>query len=158
MASSLENSLPRTGLPFSTVPKIYDTYLCKELSDKSPAPEVDLLDLDDNRLKVLQSSAAYFSKQDRFRAVERLQLETGRVYMENEEWKYAIRVLRPLWQTLSWRHAGWWHLVEEVGWALWQCARNAGDWETLVAVEWELLSDCMSTPMYAKLPISFCSV
>lgn len=129
-------------LSVSRFPSIYDTYLCHEVSNLSPLPESGLIDIYDKRLRILQSSAGYFARQDRFRDVERLQLETARVYMQNEEWVNAIRVLKPLWQTLSWRQGGWWQLVQEVNRALRDCARKVGDKEILVAVEWELMSDC----------------
>lgn len=122
---------------------IYDTYLCKDRLSRSSTPEVDLLGLPDARLKILQSSIGYFSKKEQTRAVERLQLETARVFMEEKEWKNAIRVLIPLWQTVSWRQAGWWLLVEEIDWSLKRCAHNVGDAETLLAVEWELMNNCM---------------
>lgn len=126
----------------STIPSIYDSYLCKELSSRSPLPEIESEGSYETCLRTLQSSAGYFLKQDRIRAVERLQFETARVYMQEEQWSNALRVLRPLWQTLSWRQAGWWHLVEEVDWALRECARMVGDSGTLISVEWELLSKC----------------
>ncbi|MCJ1266155.1 hypothetical protein MMC22_006037 [Lobaria immixta] len=129
----------------STIPSIYDTYLCKELSSRSPLSETEAEDSYETRLRTLQSSAGYFLKQDRIRAVERLQFETARVYMEEQQWGNALRVMRPLWQTLSWRQAGWWHLVEEVDWALRECARMVGDSDTLIAVEWELLSKLSAT-------------
>lgn len=80
------------------------------------------------------------------RAVERLQFATGKVFMQQKQWGNALRVMRPLWESLSWRRAGWWQLVEEVDWALRECARMACDPETLIAVEWELLSK--SRPPY----------
>lgn len=126
-----------------TLSSIYDTYLCKDLLSRSPTPEIDLLDLPNSRLKSLQSSVGYFSKQGRTRTVERLKFETARVYLEEKEWKNAMKILIPLWQTISWRQAGWWHLVEEINWALKRCAHNVGDAETLLAVEWELMNNCM---------------
>lgn len=143
MTASSEDAVAKNASPsVSLLPSIYDTYLCHEVSNLSPLPESDLIDVYDKRLRILQSSAGYFAKQDRFRDVERLQLETARVYMQKEEWVNAIRVLKPLWQTLSWRQGGWWQLVQEVDWALRDCARKVGDGETLIAVEWELLSNC----------------
>lgn len=143
MAVPVEGFSTRDSVPSaSTIPSIYDTYLCKELSSRSPLPEEVPEDSYETCLRTLQSSAGYFLKQDRIRAVERLQFETARVYMQEKQWGNALRVMRPLWQTLSWRQAGWWHLVEEVDWALRECARMVGDSDTLIAVEWELLSKC----------------
>lgn len=124
------------------LPPIYDTYLCKDLLSRSPTPEIDLLDLSGSRLRILQSSAGYFSKQGRLRTVERLQLETARLFIEEREWKNAIKILLPLWYTISWRQAGWWNLLEEIDWALKKCAINVGEAETLLAVEWELMNNC----------------
>ncbi|MCJ1468758.1 hypothetical protein MMC07_007388 [Pseudocyphellaria aurata] len=141
MAAQVQSFVTRNSSPpASTVPSIYDTYLCKELSAKSPVSETELDGSYETCLRTLQSSAGYFLKQDRMRAVERLQFETARVYMQEKQWGNALRVMKPLWQTLSWRQAGWWHLVGEVNWALRECARMVGDSDTLIAVEWELLS------------------
>lgn len=143
MAVPVEGFSIRDPVPSaSTIPSIYDTYLCKELSSRSPLPEKEPEENYETCLRTLQSSAGYFLKQDRIRAVERLQFETARVYMQEKQWGNALRVMRPLWQTLSWRQAGWWNLVEEVDWALRECARMVGDSDTLIAVEWELLSKC----------------
>lgn len=147
MAAPVQSFVTRNSSPSaSTVPSIYDTYLCKELSAKSPGLETELDGSYETCLRTLQSSAGYFLKQDRIRAVERLQFETARVYMQEKQWGNALRVMRPLWQTLSWRQAGWWHLVGEVNWALRECARMVGDSDTLIAVEWELLSKCRWHP------------
>lgn len=143
MAAPAQGFPPRNSPPAeSSTLSIYDTYLYKELSRRSPNSELGVEDDYETRLRVLQASAGYFLKQDLIRAVERLQLETGRLYMQKNEWANAIRIIRPLWQTLSWRRAGWWRLVEEVAWALRECARMVGDRDTLIAVEWELLSQC----------------
>ncbi len=125
----------------SRLPPIYDTYLCKErLSIWTNPPETVSLDSYEARLRILQASSGYFLELDRMRAVERLQFATGKVFMQQKQWGNALRVMRPLWESLSWRRAGWWQLVEEVDWALRECARMACDPETLIAVEWELLS------------------
>ncbi len=93
-------------------------------------------------MRTLQRSADYFADRDQVRSVERLQLEMARVHMKNEQWEKAARVLTPLWQTLSWRKAGWWQMLEEVDWALRDCATRIRNLETLIAVNWELLNTC----------------
>lgn len=145
MAAPVKRFSTRNSPPTEStipIPSIYDTYLYKELSRRSPDPDLGIEDNYETRLKILQSSAGYFLKQDRIRAVERLQLETARLYMQEKQWANAIRIIKPLWQTLSWRRAGWWRLVEEVACALRECARMMGDSDTLIAVEWELLNEC----------------
>ncbi len=124
------------------LPSIYDTYLCTE-----PAGDLPILirngpDEYTALLRTLQRSADHFAERDQARVVERLQFEMAKLHMGHRQWERAMRVLLPLWQTLSWRKAGWWSLLEEVGWAVRECARSVRDAETLVAVEWELMSRC----------------
>lgn len=124
------------------MPSIYDTYLCRE-----PADDVSMLirngpDEYTASLRTLQRSADYFAERDHIRAVERLQLEIARLHVRFNQWERATRVLVPLWQTLSWRRAGWWKLLEEVDWLLRECARSVQDAETLISVEWELRNEC----------------
>lgn len=127
----------------STMPSIYDTYLCRD-----PAGDVPLLirngpDEYSALLRTLQRSADHYSGKDQTRTVERLQFEMVKLHMENQQWQRAMRLLVPLWQTLSWRQSGWWNLLEELDRALKTCALAVRDAETIVAVEWELLNRCM---------------
>ncbi len=94
-------------------------------------------------LRTLQRSADHWAEKDHTRTVERLQLEIARLHMRNKQWQRGMRTLVPLWQTLTWRQAGWWSMLEEVDWALKECATNVRDAETLVGVEWELMNRCM---------------
>ena len=140
----------------SAISTIYDTYLCRE-----PANDVPMLirngpDEYTALLRTLQRSADYYAEKNHTRAVERLQLEIGRVHMHNKRWDRAARVLISLSQTLSWRRAGWWVLLEEVDWALRDCARRIGDLPTLISVEWELMCSCKHKP--ALLGISTLSL
>ncbi len=123
-------------------PAVFDTYLCTE-----PAGDVALLirngpDEYTASMRTLQRSADYFAEKNQGRAVERLQWEMAKVHMQHEQWERATRTLTPLWQTLSWRKSGWWQLLEEVDWALHECATRIRSLETLIAVDWELSSNC----------------
>ena len=126
----------------SSITSIYSTYLCQE-----PANDVPMLirngpDEYTASLRTLQRSAEYFAEKEYNRAVERLQLEMGRLHMQHKQWERAARVLIPLWQTLSWRRAGWWQLLQETDWALRECVRSIQDKEILIAIDWELLNEC----------------
>lgn len=142
---SRQSSINKQDFPSSpapSMPSIYDTYLCRE-----PADDVSMLirngpDEYTASLRTLQRSADYFAERDHIRAVERLQLEIARLHVRFNQWERATRVLVPLWQTLSWRRAGWWKLLEEVDWLLRECARSVQDAETLISVEWELRNEC----------------
>lgn len=127
----------------SSTPSIYSTYICRE-----PVGDVALLmnngpDEYTALLRTLQRSADHWAEKDHTRTVERLQLEIARLHMRNKQWQRGMRTLVPLWQTLTWRQAGWWSMLEEVDWALKECATNVRDAETLVGVEWELMNRCM---------------
>lgn len=128
--------------PTATIPSIYDTYLCKDPANDVPILNRNGPDEYTAKMRTLQRSADYFAERDQVRTVERLQLQMARVHMEQRQWERAARVLTPLWQTLSWRRSGWWHLLEEVDWALRDCATRVRDLETLIAVDWELLNKC----------------
>lgn len=127
----------------SSAPSIYSTYVCRE-----PVGDVTFLinngpDEYTSLLRTLQRSADHWAEKDHTRTVERLQLEIARLHMRNKQWQRAMRTLVPLWQTLTWRQAGWWSMLEEVDWALKECAMAVRDAEALVGVEWELMNRCM---------------
>lgn len=69
-----------------------------------------------------------------------MKLRLAENLMSEEAWDDALKVLRPLWQTMSYRNEGWWDIVEEAGWALRAVAAQTGDGGTLVAVDWELMN------------------
>ena len=76
------------------------------------------------------------------RSVQELKLELARELIGLQAWDDALRVLRPLWQAMTYRTEGWWDIVEEVGWTLRSVARRTGDRGTVVAVDWELMNSC----------------
>ena len=119
--------------------RTYDTYLCPEPHQEYPLPGHDGVDHSELIVDALQLAIREFSSRGQKRAAERLKLDLAREEMHRGNWMDAMHVLRPLWQSLSWREEGWWALMEEVGWALRDCAGHVGDAVSIVAVEWELL-------------------
>ena len=118
----------------------YDTYLCPE-----PHQEFGLKERFNYSallIETLWKAAEHFSQRQQTHAVERAAFEVAGEHLRSENWNQAWTLLKPLWQNLSWRKTGWWDLVEEVSWAVRACAIALTDGETLVAVEWELHSDC----------------
>ena len=71
---------------------------------------------------------------------ESLSLEIAEEYMRMNSWLEAYETLRPLWSALTWRHSGWWYLMERFAWALRECALRVKDSETVLRVDWELLN------------------
>ena len=88
----------------------------------------------------LRSSIALLEQKKLLRSVQELKLELAKELIELQTWDDALRVLRPLWQSMSYRNEGWWDIVEEVGWTLRMLARRTGDRGTVVAVDWELMN------------------
>lgn len=130
----------------STPPKtrthIYDTYLAPEPYDEYPLSETAGTTHSRLILEYLNASSREFSKRGQMRMVESQKLDIAREYMRLGEWPLAADVLRFIWPSLTWRRDGWWHLMEEFGWALRECAWQTQDVETLLKVDWELMNSC----------------
>ena len=121
---------------------MYDTYLCPEPYIEYALPGRSTFDYAGSLTETLLKSSKHFSSRQQHRAAERIAFDIARELMRVGRWNDAMLHLKPMWQKLTWRRSGWWKLVDEVSWAVRACARHVGDGETLVAVEWELLSDC----------------
>ncbi|KAL8734789.1 MAG: hypothetical protein Q9181_003050 [Wetmoreana brouardii] len=126
------------------MPAIYDTFLVQEPLRQDPFAVTQNPSDTVTLLEVYNKSSDYFSERSRRRAVERLQYEIGLLYMREGRWKKALDVLRPLWQSVSWRREGWWGLLGGLGEAVRECARECGDRETVVMAGWE--SMCTDFP------------
>ncbi len=119
------------------MPTLYDTYLIQEPLRQDPFAVTHNPHDTATLIDVYGKSIHYFEERNRRRAAERLQYELGLLYVQRGEWKRALKVLEPLWRTVSWRREGWWvmlgRLVERVG----ECAVRCGDAETVVKRSWE---------------------
>ena len=125
----------------------YDTYLCPEPHEEFPLPGKDGVDHSRLILEALDGASEEFEVRGQKRAVQQLALEIANEEMRAQNWTAALRVLRQLWQGMTWRKEGWWSLTEAVGWALRDCARNTGDAGSVVAAEWELLCNGTDRPL-----------
>jgi trafficking protein particle complex subunit 11 len=94
----------------------------------------------ESALSTLRSSITLLEQKKLLRSVQELKLQLAKELIELEAWDDALRVLRPLWQGMSYRNEGWWDIVEEVGWTLRMVARRMGDRGTVIAVDWELMN------------------
>ncbi|KAF2472011.1 uncharacterized protein BDR25DRAFT_342051 [Lindgomyces ingoldianus] len=125
--------------------QMYDHYLVPEPHLESPIEGTTggfehWKDIVEN----LNSAAIEFNAREQTRKVEQLQLEVSRTLLHVKRYEDAFKVLRPLWQSMSWRYEGWWNLASEVLWALHECALRIQDPETFLATEWELYSKVFS--------------
>ncbi|KAH6678509.1 Gryzun, putative trafficking through golgi-domain-containing protein [Halenospora varia] len=118
----------------------YDTYLCPEPHQENPLPGFHGVNHSELIIDCLSKAIKEFEVRKQSRLVQELQLIAAKEFMKQELWEDAIRVLRPLWQKMSYRHEGWWNAVEEIGWALRNAALHFGDGGSVLAVDWELMN------------------
>lgn len=88
----------------------------------------------------LDDTIAEHEQRRSVRYVEELKLQKAKQLMRDQAWDQALRVLLPLWQTMSYRKEGWWDIVEDVSWALRTVAAHVGDGVSVIAADWELMS------------------
>lgn len=137
-----EDRVPPGQSPASQIASksyLYDTYLVPDPHLEAPqqGQGFDHSGLIQNTLK---ESLEEFSKRNQRRKVESLSLQIAEEYMRIGSWSEAHDMLRPLWPNLSWRRAGWWQLMARFGWALRECALRVQDGESVIRIDWELLS------------------
>lgn len=118
----------------------YDTYLCPGPHEEYPLPGYKGINHSQLIVACLGSAVQEFERRGQYRLSQELQLLSANECMKQDFWEGAIRILRPLWQKMSYRQEGWWNAVEEVGWALRKAAANLGDCSSVISVDWELLN------------------
>jgi hypothetical protein len=112
----------------------YDNYLC-------PGPHEEYsFDHSKSILGSLSMAAAEYEGRGQSRMVQEIQLLSAKELMREKSWEHALKILRPLWQKMTYRNEGWWNVVEEVGWALRNAAVHAGDGVSVLSVDWELMN------------------
>ncbi len=94
-------------------------------------------------IESLNNKIVEFEQNNRRRFAQEAKLQLAKIYIQQEAWEDALRVLRPLWQNMTYRNEGWWDITEEICWELRRVAAQTGDGGTLVAVDWELMNDSM---------------
>lgn len=120
----------------------YDSFLCPEPHEEASSDHSLLL------VETLTQAAERFSAHKSMRVTERTYLDIALEHIEAKRWQNAMDVLRPLWQSLSWRPSGWWDLVFQASSAMKRCAEELKDWETYLSAEYELLSNCECSLVY----------
>ncbi|KAL8929907.1 MAG: hypothetical protein Q9208_001051 [Pyrenodesmia sp. 3 TL-2023] len=80
------------------MPALYDTFLIQEPLRQDPFAVTHNPHDTATLIDVYRKAILYFEERSRRRAVERLQYELGLLYVQQGEWKKALRVLEPLWR------------------------------------------------------------
>ncbi|KAI9655062.1 MAG: hypothetical protein M1829_000695 [Trizodia sp. TS-e1964] len=138
-----DRSLPGKSLPSQLASKTYayDNYLCPEPYVEYPQTGNSGINHSALIIDSLQNALHEFSSRGQIRMAEQKKLEIAQEYMRKETWLAAIKILRPLWQHMTWRSEEWIDIVDEVSWTLKICALHVGDADSILRVEWELLSN-----------------
>ena len=138
-----EDRSPPESSPASTIANksyTYDTFLCPEPHEENPLPGHKGVDHCGLIIESLSKAIAEFQQRDQSRLVHEQQLLAANENLKREAWDDALKLLRPLWQKMSYRQEGWWSTVEEVSWALRKAAVKAGDGGSIIAVDWEMMN------------------
>ncbi|KAE8393951.1 Gryzun, putative trafficking through golgi-domain-containing protein [Aspergillus alliaceus] len=138
-----EDRIPPGQSPASQIASksyLYDTYLAPEAHVEAPQAGAAGVNHSSLILTALEAALDEFSKRGQVRKTESLRLEIAEEHMRMGSWTEAYGILQPLWSTITWRHSGWWPLMEKLGWALRECAVRVQDSETVLRVDWELLN------------------
>ncbi|KAE8145906.1 Gryzun, putative trafficking through golgi-domain-containing protein [Aspergillus avenaceus] len=143
-----EDRIPPGQSPASQIASksyLYDTYLAPETHIEAPQPGAIGFNHSSLILTALKAALDEFSGRDQVRKIESLSLEIAEEYMQMGSWAEAYGMLEPLWSAITWRHSGWWQLMEKFAWALRECAFRMQDHETILRVDWELLHRVFQT-------------
>jgi trafficking protein particle complex subunit 11 len=123
---------------------LYDAYLALEPHLEYPLGGKKGYNYSREILNTVRSTTHSFSTYHQNRFVEQLHLEEAKEHLRVERWHEALEVLRSIWPCLSWRQAGWWKMVREAALAFREAARQTGDTESLLRLEWEAHSSTIS--------------
>ena len=116
----------------------YDTYLTREPSDEIPVSGQGGFDYLREIISTLEAAEGHYKDRGQARMLEILGLKKALEFLQAETWPEAALILQPLWKSQLWRRAGWWRLLQHIGWALLDCATKLDDPEMILRLKWEL--------------------
>ncbi|RDW72025.1 hypothetical protein BP5796_08059 [Coleophoma crateriformis] len=119
----------------------YDTYLCPEPHEENPLPRYGKgVDHSAIIIDLLEKAIVEFDARSQTHLVQELSLQIANESIRSKDWPSVLRVLRPLWQKMTYRQEGYWNIVEEISWSLRNAAAHTGDGGSIIAVDWELMN------------------
>ena len=116
----------------------YDTYMTPEPHAEFPADGTAGFDYVGEILLTLEAAEVYYAERGQLRMLNIVELKKGLEHLRAEAWSEAALVLQPLWKSQLWRQAGWWKLLQHIGWALLDCAVKLQEAELIIRLKWEL--------------------
>ncbi|KAL9045541.1 MAG: hypothetical protein Q9206_007275 [Seirophora lacunosa] len=138
------------------MPALYDTFLIQEPLRQDPFAVTHNPNDTATRIDIYRKSILYFEERHRRRATERLKYELGLLYVQQGEWERALKVLKPLWEGVSWRREGWWPILAALGEVVRECAVRCGDGEMVIRGAWEGMNSCLKTGLDEDYDFSRC--
>ncbi|EXJ82063.1 hypothetical protein A1O1_08132 [Capronia coronata CBS 617.96] len=118
--------------------RFYDTYLALEPYREFPNDGSAGYDHVKEIIETLNAAIVHFAKRGQLRKVEILELHKGLAHLSTGSWSAAVTTLQPLWKKHNWRRAGWWKLLQHLGWALLDCVPGTKNHTLLIQLLWEL--------------------
>ena len=116
----------------------YDTYLTLEPHAEVPLDGHGGFPYMREIISTLEAADDFYVERGQARMHDLLVLKKALEYLQAEIWSEAALVLYPLWKSQMWRKAGWWKLLQGIGWALLDCASRLQDPEMMLRLKWEL--------------------
>ena len=123
----------------------YDTYLTLEPHDEVPVDGLGGFNYITDIVSTLESAEKYYAERGQVRMCELTGLKKALEYLQAGTWTEAALLLQPLWKSQLWRQAGWWKLLQHVGWALLDCATRLQDSEMILRLKWELANSIFTS-------------
>ncbi|KIX08086.1 uncharacterized protein Z518_02741 [Rhinocladiella mackenziei CBS 650.93] len=117
---------------------LYDTYLALEPYREVPTDGTTGYKYEEEIMATLDTAIQHFAKRGQVRKIEVLGLQKALEQIEMGSWADAISTLRPLWSSQNWRTAGWWKLLQLLGWTLLDCLAKVKEPELVIQLLWEL--------------------
>ncbi|KAI5301496.1 hypothetical protein KEM56_001658, partial [Ascosphaera pollenicola] len=119
---------------------MYDTYLVGPPHEEYPIGDDPNIFHSKEIVALLQKACHEFRIRHQTHMVEQLSLDMARELARLGRWQDGLHSLKPLWKDLSWRRNGWWALMQRFASTLRECAVRCNDLETILRIDWELLS------------------
>ncbi|ETI22065.1 hypothetical protein G647_06136 [Cladophialophora carrionii CBS 160.54] len=121
--------------------QLYDTYLALEPYREVPGDGSPGHDYAQEIATTLEDAITCFRHRGQLRKIDILKLQIAFQQIETQSWAAATSTLQELWFSQHWRQAGWWKLLQGLGWALLDTLARVENGELLVRLLWELTNE-----------------
>ncbi|TDZ33889.1 Trafficking protein particle complex subunit 11 [Colletotrichum spinosum] len=117
----------------------YDTYMCPDPHEEYPLHGAGV-NHSQLIIDLLMAARSQFQARRQHRASAELSLQCAKEMVNLTAWEDIVKLLRPLWEDMSFRAEGWANIAEDLSWVLRAAAAHTGNGYLVVAIDWELLN------------------